>query len=70
MMEAYDTRTTGRRTLTPIGLPMPRRNSRCAPSSCRVRSPHHRKWPLQSYLHFQNTHVKLLHDMGGPSDQS
>jgi hypothetical protein len=37
-------------TLTPIGLPMPRMNSTCAPSSCRVRSPHHKKWPLQSYL--------------------
>jgi hypothetical protein len=36
-------------TLTPMGLPMPRMNSTCALFSCRVRSPHHRKWPLQPY---------------------
>ncbi len=38
-----------RLALTPMGLPMPRRYSTCALSSCRVRSPHHRKWPLQPY---------------------
>lgn len=41
--------TPALRTLTPMGLPMPRRYSTCALSSCRVRSPHHRKWPLQPY---------------------
>ena len=29
----------------PMGLTMPRQNSTCAPSSWRVRSPIHRKWP-------------------------
>ena len=37
-------------TFTPNGLPTPRRNSRCAPSNCRVRSPHHSMCPEQSYL--------------------
>lgn len=33
-----------------MGFWMPRRNSTCAASSWRVRSPHHRKCALQSYL--------------------
>lgn len=32
-----------------MGLPMPRMYSTCALFSCRVRSPHQRKWPLQPY---------------------
>ena len=43
------TKRVSKFTLTPRGLPMPRRYSRWAPSSCRVRSPHHRKWPEQPY---------------------
>jgi hypothetical protein len=39
------------RTLTPMGFWMPRMNSTCDASSWRVRSPHHRKCALQSYLH-------------------
>ena len=36
-------------TFMPIGFLMPRMNSTCAPSSCRVRSPIHRKCALQPY---------------------
>src|SRR5215211_6280752 len=38
-------------SLAATGLPMPRRNSRWAPSSWRVRSPNHSRWAEQSYQH-------------------
>src|SRR5215207_6075909 len=38
-------------SLAPTGLPIPRRNSRWAPSSWRVRSPTHSRWAEQSYQH-------------------
>ena len=36
-------------TFAPTGLLMPARNSRCAPSSWRVRSPTQTMWAEQSY---------------------
>jgi hypothetical protein len=36
-------------TFTPTGFAMPRKNSTCAPSSWRVRSPIHGRWVVRSY---------------------